>query len=81
MNKLMLALAFFLVDVNAAYIDLSGGDVVAKALCTKEKKQYLCVAVSHNDLMFVVLVDEKGEYEIYLAEDDKSTLIWARDMI
>ena len=81
MNKLLLALAFFIVDAQAAYIDLTGGDVVAKASCTKDKKDFLCVAVAHNDLIFVVLVDEKGEYEIYLVQEKESVLIWARDMI
>jgi hypothetical protein len=41
----------------------------------------VCVIVSKDDKVYVVLLDRKGEYEIYLVTEKESVLIWARDWI
>lgn len=81
MKALLLALAMFITTAHASYVDLSEGNVVAKAMCQRNGKQFLCVIVTHKDLTYAVIIDQKGEYEIYLQEGDELKLIWARDMI
>jgi hypothetical protein len=81
MKYALWALAFFLIDAQATYIDLTGSEVVAKAQCTRDKKVFNCVLVEYKDSIYVVILDSKGEYEIYQVTEEGSTLIWARDMV
>lgn len=76
-----MSLALLIFDAQASYIDLSSGEAIAKAQCTHHEKVFTCLLVFHNDLVFVVLLDQKGEYEIYLVDEKESTLIWARNSI
>lgn len=80
-KSLLLALAMFITSAHATYVDLTGGDVLAKAPCERNGKKYLCVLVTHNDLTYVSVIDQKGEYEIYLLEGENMELIWSRDMV
>jgi hypothetical protein len=61
--------------------DLKGADVLAKAPCVHNEKHFLCVAVLLEDDVYVVLLDAKGEYEIYLVTEKESVLIWYRDAV
>ena len=79
MNKLLSALAFFLKSADEVYINLIKQGTTAKIKYVQNGKTFTGLAVTHKDLVFMVLIDEKGEYEIYLIEEDTSTLIWSRD--
>jgi len=81
MKYLLITLALMSFNAQATYINLEGGDVVAKSQCRLNNKMFTCIVVSHKDLIFVVLLDKKGEYEIYLVQQEGSVLIWSRDSI
>lgn len=61
--------------------DLEGGDVVRQAICTQGKKKMLCVAVKKDDKLYVVALDEKGEYAIYWISPEGNVFLWGRDTI
>lgn len=67
--------------VYAQYVDLKGADVLEKGNCVQYGKPYVCVIVSLDAKVYVVLLDRKGEYEIYLVTEKESVLIWARDWV
>jgi len=81
MKYLLISLALLAFNAQASYIDLSGGDIVAQSKCNYNKKEMYCLLVEHKELLFVVLLDEKGEYQIYLIEEEATTLIWSRNSI
>lgn len=81
MKHALWALAFMLIDAQATYIDLKGGEVVAKAQCTRDNKVYNCVLVEYKDAVYVVILDSKGEYEIYSVTEEGSTLLWSRNTV
>lgn len=76
-------LAAFLYGVaHADYIDLAGSAVVSQGQCKHtDGRVYLCVAVSNNEKVYNVLLDEKGEVAIYLINQGKAQLIWARGSV
>lgn len=86
-RKVVFMLAFIcllLVGLNVAraeYIDLKGADVIGQTRCTKDNKIFICVVVEFKDVKYLVLIDRKGEYEIYLVGEKETTLIWSRDSI
>jgi hypothetical protein len=77
MKYLMILLLFLCSSVYSQYIDLKGSDVLGKQLCTKDNKRYVCVVVEKDKKKYLVLLDEKGEYEIWSEEK----LLWARNMV
>lgn len=76
-----LLLSLALSTAQAEYIDLTGGDVVRQAVCTQGKKKMLCVAVKKDDKLYVVMLDEKGEYAIYWISPEGNVFLWGRDTI
>ena len=66
---------------HAEWVDLKGANVLEKGECVQYGKLYVCVIVSKDDKVYVVLLDRKGEYEIYLVTETESVLIWARDWV
>jgi hypothetical protein len=68
-------------DTLAGYVDLRGADVVGSSPCIHNNKQFLCVAVEQDGKTYVVLLDKKGEYAIYLVGEKESVLIWYRDSV
>ena len=74
---------FGMSECKAEYIDLSvGGEIVDVGKCRhNDGKVYECVAVSHKEKAYFVLLDEKGEKAIYLIKDGKAVLLWTRDSI
>ena len=81
--KLLLGLILFLVlsISHAEKPDLEGGDIVRQAICTQGKKKLLCVAVKKDDKLYVVMLDEKGEYAIYWISPTGNIFLWGRDTI
>ena len=66
---------------HAEYINLEEGEVIRQAICTQGKKKMLCVAVQKDNKLYVVVLDEKGEYSIYWISPKGNVLLWARDSI
>jgi len=69
---------------RAEYIDLKGGDILTPPQrCVHLGKQYICVLVEFKAKTYLVLVDQKGESQIYQLNDkkDELILIWVRDAI
>jgi hypothetical protein len=81
--KLLLGflLSLVLFSAHAEKPDLEGGDVVREAWCTQGKKKLLCVAVKKDDKLYVVVLDEKGEYAIYWISPEGNVFLWGRDAI
>ena len=81
--KLLLALLLSMVMslAHAEKPDLDDADVVRTARCTQGKKVMLCVAVKKDDNLYVVVLDEKGEYAIYWISPKGNVLIWGRDTV
>ena len=77
---IVIIFGFWLIEASA-YVDLKGANVLEKGECVQYGKPYVCVIVSKDDKVYVVLLDRKGEYEIYLVTEKESVLIWARDWI
>lgn len=78
---LIILISLWLISAHAQFVDLKGGDVLAKAPCVHNEKHFLCVLVAHDNDVYVVLLDAKGEYEIYLVTEKESVLIWYRDAV
>ena len=78
---IVIIFGFWLIKASAQFVDLKGGNVLEKGECVQYGKPYVCVIVSKDDNVYVVLLDRKGEYEIYLVTEKESVLIWARDWI
>lgn len=76
-------LAAFLYGVaRADYIDLRGSAVVSQGQCKHtDSRIYLCVAVTKDEKVYNILLDEKGEVAIYLITNGKAELIWARSSV
>ena len=68
-------------SVEAQHVDLKGGTVVARSLCTEHNKQYVCVIVEKDGKTYGVLVDQKGEHSIYLVDGGEMKLIWSRGSV
>ena len=66
---------------RAGYIELKGADVLEKGTCIYNEKRFLCVIVKLEDIIYVVLLDQKGEYAIYVVGEKESTLLWLRDSV
>lgn len=81
--KLLLGLILFLVlsISHAEKPDLEGGDIVREARCSQGKKKMLCVAVKKDDKLYVVVIDEKGEYAIYWVSPEGNVFLWGRDTV
>jgi hypothetical protein len=81
--KSIIALIFcmLMVTAHAEKPQLIGGSVERHAICTQNGKNLLCVVVRKDDKLYVVALDEKGEYVIYLVKDKETVLLWARDSI
>jgi hypothetical protein len=80
-NLILIATFLFSMNAGATYIDLRKGVVIAKAPCKDSGKQYTCVGVELDDEVYVVLLDNKGEFAIYLLSENGPELIWARDLV
>ena len=59
---------------HAEWVDLKGGDLLEQGKCIKDKKPYVCAIVRLETKVYVVLLDRKGEYEIYLVTEKESVL-------
>lgn len=68
-------------SANADYINLEGGDVVRASKCTFGKKIVECVWVKQDDKLYMVVIDHKGERDIYWISPKGDVLIWAREAI
>lgn len=77
----LLLLSVVLSTAHAERIDLEGGDVVRQAICTQGKKKMLCVAVQKDGKLYVVALDEKGEYAIYWISPKGNILLWSRNSV
>ena len=78
----LLLIALILVGLSmarAGYIDLKGADVLQQSRCVHNGNPYVCVIVQLEDKVYVVLLDRKGEYAIYIVGETESTLLWVRD--
>lgn len=67
--------------------DLGGGDVVAMGVCTHAMKQYRCVAVSKNNVLYLVILGPRAPVAIYRVNEfktqyanDEMTLVWSNLM-
>jgi len=78
---LIILICLWLASAHAQYVDLKGGDVLEQGRCIKDTKPYVCVVVRLDAKVYVVLLDRKGEYEIYLVTEKESVLIWYRDWV
>jgi len=76
-----IVMALLLSTAHAEKPELEGGDVVRQAMCTQGKKQMLCVAVKKDDKLYIVALDEKGEYAIYWISPEGTILLWGRELI
>ena len=82
MKAILLTILMVLSSIaHAEYINLEEGTVVRQAICTQGKKKMLCVAVKKNDKLYVVALDEKGEYAIYEISQTGNILLWGRETI
>ncbi len=77
----ILLLSFVMSLAHAEKPELEGGDVVRQAICTQGKKQMLCVAVKKDDKLYIVALDEKGEYAIYWISPEGNVLLWSRSSV
>jgi hypothetical protein len=66
---------------HADYIDLTGADVLQQAVCYEKGNKFLCAALQFNGKVYFAMVDRKGEYKIFLIENNELNLIWARDAV
>ena len=74
--------AFLCGQVRADYIDLRGSEVLNQGQCKHtDGRVYLCVAVSNGGKFYNVLLDEKGEVAIYIINERKALLLWARSSV
>lgn len=78
---LAVLLSMVLSIAHAEKINLDDGVVVREAICTQGKKKMLCVAVQKDSKLYVVALDEKGEYAIYWISPKGNVLIWARNSV
>lgn len=78
---LFIVCGLWVIDCSAEYLDLRGGEMVARTMCVKDGHKFLCVAVEFEGNTYVVLVDQKGEHSIYLVTEEGAKLLWARDMV
>ena len=63
---------------RADYIDLEGADVLHAGRCVDNGKQFMCALLDFKGNNYFVLVDQKGEYAIYLSTEKGMELIWSR---
>ena len=79
---LLLCLAFAYGECKAEYIDLAGSAVVSQGQCKHtDGRIYLCVAVTKDEKVYNVLLDENGEVAIYIISNGKAGLVWARGSV
>ena len=78
---LVILILLWLFTAHAEYVDLHQSALLEKANCVHNEKHFVCVLVAHDDDVYVVLLDAKGEYEIYLVTEKESVLIWYRDAV
>lgn len=66
---------------RAEYVDLKqGGMIVAQPMrCDEGGHLLVCVLVDYQNKHYLVSLDQKGEYQMFLLENDVPTLIWSRD--
>lgn len=67
--------------VHADYINLTGAKILAQGMCEDSKKVVMCAVLEFKGENYVAMVDEKGEYKIFIIKDDKPELIWSRDSV
>lgn len=78
-----LVLATFAVNAKAENPNLKDGgmEVTPWGRCDENNVPLACVMVKRGDKLYLVVHDAKGELRIFIIEDDKPKLIWARDTI
>lgn len=78
----VLLAAFLYGMAHADYIDLAGSAVVSQGQCKHtDGRIYLCVAVTKDEKVYNVLLDENGEVAIYIISNGKAGLVWARGSV
>lgn len=76
-----LVLSIMMSSAFAEKPNLEGGDIVRQAICTQSKKKMVCVAVQKEGKLYVVALDEKGEYAIYEISPTGNILLWGRELM
>jgi len=78
------AILFFLGNTpsKAQYIDLTqGGVIISQPMRCDEDRPLACVVVLKDDVRYLVVLDAKGEYKIYVLDGDVLKLLWHRETI
>lgn len=81
--KLLLCvlLSMVLSFAHAERPPLEEGVVVRQSTCMSGKQKVTCVAVMVKDLLYVVMVDGKGEHSIYWISPKGDVLVWSRSSV
>lgn len=68
---------------RAEYIDLNKGKVTLVVPCEYQGKEYACVGVEKDEVKYLALIDDKGEFAIFIVEEgvEDPKPIWRRDWL
>lgn len=71
-------------EARAQHVDLQDGMQLTPFMPCKEDdspNRLLCVIIEKEGKQYLLFLDRKGEFKIFIIEDDTPRLIWAREMV